>query len=686
MINHSNITSIYVSQKYGNDGSPGFSRYNTEELQGPIKSIEKALEKVAELRRIGANQPISIILTDDIHRIEKPIKIDNSVNSVTIKSSKNTLISGGFRITGFKDDTFNGVSCFSADVPEIDEGIWFTDLYVDGKRADFTSYPKEGLLKPDSVENESTRLSASSKWFIAKKEDIADFKNFKNFGDCFISYNHYWIDEHTPIESYDLETGKIVFSYPSRFTIELTHPASALEYKVENVAETFSNKNEWYLDRETKKVYYIPRDESQTAESIEVYAPLTDKLFIIEGEKEKNVESIIFQNLTFANTKGDYRSIIRSLNSETGEMVIDETGNGYASDAQAVSYAYGAIEFFYAHNCAIENCTLRNLGVHAITVNHGCSNIRICCNNIYDIAAGGIKINGGAVRSEKCEHTHNITVSDNVITACGKRYFAACGILVMHAYENTISHNTISDLYYTGISIGWVWGYKDNITRDNLIEKNHIFNIGQGKLSDMGGVYLLGKQPGTIVRNNLIHDVVSAHYGGWALYTDEGSSYITLEKNICYNTTNNAFHQHYGCMNTVRNNIFAKSGKMPVNVTRSEMHNGVICEKNIITSEDQPSYVVGYVPEARGSFQVLSGRDNLHYNFKGETIISNVGEKSYKLEEFKNTFGFEEGSIITNPMFKDYENNDYTLSPDSPAYALGFEEIDMSDVGARVKK
>ena len=69
----------------------------------------------------------------------------------------------------------------------------------------------------------------------------------------------------------------------------------------------------------------------------------------------------------------------------------------------------------------------------------------------------------------------------------------------MHTYENVIAHNEIADLNYTGISCGWVWGYENSITRENLIEKNHIHDIGNGVLSDMGGIYLLGNQQGTIV-------------------------------------------------------------------------------------------------------------------------------------------------------------------------------------------
>ena len=46
---------------------------------------------------------------------------------------------------GWKRDTYRGVDCISAALPEGVES--FTDLFVNGKRADVTRYPQKGLLK-----------------------------------------------------------------------------------------------------------------------------------------------------------------------------------------------------------------------------------------------------------------------------------------------------------------------------------------------------------------------------------------------------------------------------------------------------------------------------------------------------------------------------------------------------------
>lgn len=689
MINSGNITTIYISQKDGNDLNTGFYKDVRDDMQGPVKTIEQALFQIARMRNAGFGQPMTIAILDEVYTLDKTVEIDNKVSLVTIKGVSNTIINGGIKIEGFKDDVFNGTKCFSAQVPQVKEGFWFTDLYVDGLRADFTHLPKTGVFEPVSVEDNDTELGTHCKWFIAKPEDAKDFASLKNFSDCFISYNHYWVDEHSPLESIDPETGKVVMKYKSRFSLSDKHKRSALKYKIENVAEAFENANEWYLDRETAKVYYIPRNAQQTADNIEVYAPSLHKLFVIKGDKEKRVDGITFKNLTFANTRGDYVSIgnnhkmMADVSDTFDYLTIGE--DAFASDSQAVSSAPGAIEFVYAHGGGVECCTLRSLGIHGITVNQGCDGQRIYGNEFFNLGAGGVKIGGGEYGCDKEDETCDIIVSQNKIENCGRRYLSACGVLVKHAYKITVSHNNISDQFYTGISVGWIWGYADNISRDNIIEKNHIFNIGQGVLSDMGGIYLLGKQPGTIVRGNVVHDVTSSHYGGHCIYTDEGSSYILIENNICYGGNSTGVHQHYGRMNTIRNNIFAKAGEEPVRSSMAELHPSIILDRNIIVSDGTASYRAGYGRQNTGYFQKMCGTNNIHFNTKGDVKIFDIGTKSFTLEEVQTAYGLEDGSIASDPKFKDYENNDFTLAEDSPALLVGFEPIDTSDVGVTIK-
>ena len=671
-----NITTLYVSQEYGSDGNRGYSAKIEKNGTGPLKTIEKALEIVSQIRLFGAVQPITIRIIDSVYKVDSPIIIKNDVSSVTIEPNDKTLITGGIEVKGFKRDKFNGVNCFSVDLSDKGE-LNFSDFYINGKAAKLTRYPDNGFLEPEDVENHSSELRASSKWFIAKEDDFDTIKNFRNINDCIISYNHYWVDEHTPIESFDAETRKIEFKYLSRFTIELTHPASALKYIVENVAEAFKNPNEWYYDSGSKILYYIPENENIKAEEIIGYIPLTDKLVCLVGEPEKKIKNVTFRNFDMAYTKGDYKSKAADIdNDDTNDL-------GYASDAQAVCNAHGSIELTHAYSCAIENCRMYCMGIHCIVVKDGCSRIRICGNEMKNMGGGAIVVGGGAYGSEKNLHTYSNTISNNMVMYGGNRYFAACGILVKHSYENVISHNEIGYMYYTGISCGWVWGYTDSITHDNIIEKNHIHHLGSGVLSDMGGIYLLGRQCGTIVCNNHIHDISSAHYGGWALYTDEGSTGITIENNICHDTSDNSYHQHFGSMNVVRNNIFAFSKCEPVAASKPEIHTGIIVERNIIITNGTPVFREGYTDkDNKGCIQMIVSNNNIVFDIsEKEPKALKVGGEEYSFDESEKIFGLKFEAIVENPLFVNLETRDFTLCENSPAYKIGFKQIDVSNIG-----
>ena len=256
----------------------------------------------------------------------------------------------------------------------------------------------------------------------------------------------------------------------------------------------------------------------------------------------------------------------------------------------------------------------------------------------------------------------------------------------MHTFGNTVSHNEISDLYYSGISVGWVWGYGESISENNIIEYNHIFDLGKGVLSDMGGIYLLGKQQGTVVRNNIIHDVKSKHYGGWGIYADEGSSYLVVENNICYNLSSDCFHQHFGAMNTVCNNIFVLSDETPIRISRNEMHIDAIFERNIIVAENTSIYnLVDWFDDKRnfncGHTHVMASHNNIIFdNQKDKAVVLIIGDKEYGLEEVQRLFGLENGTIEADPKFTSI-GKDFSLSIDSPAYKIGFRPINTKNVG-----
>jgi parallel beta helix pectate lyase-like protein len=320
----------------------------------------------------------------------------------------------------------------------------------------------------------------------------------------------------------------------------------------------------------------------------------------------------------------------------------------------------------------VEGCSFALLGSYAIEFGMGSQENRIAGNEIFDLAAGGVKIGDAAQHDSVAEQSFANGVISNVIHDLGAVHHAAVGIWVGQSSQNIISHNHVHDLFYTAVSVGWTWGYGPNQCRENIIEWNHLHHIGKDLLSDMGAIYTLGVQPGTIIRNNLIHDVSAFTYGGWGIYPDEGSSDMVIENNIVYRTKSASFHQHYGRENIVRNNIFAFGREHQLMRSRAEPHLSFTLEHNII--EWTEGDLLGSVwsdDKYRLDWNVY-----YHPGTAGEAIRF----ANWTFEQWKER-GQDTHSLIADPLFVDPEHHDFTLKPDSPALKLGFKPFSLSTAG-----
>ena len=674
---------IYVSQTKGYDGNNGFAPEADRYRNGPVQSLSRALEMIGEMRCTGNLRPMVIAFMEDYY-LEAPLVIPRELSGITLESyGERRKLIGGRKLTGWRADVYNDLPCLSAQLPEKTDGSgWdFTDLIVNGKYAPLSRYPKKGTLRAvrtekDAKEGQSQPLFNPTKWFEAKREDLEAVPDMSG---STVNFWHYWVDAHSPVEAYDPDSGIVTMKYPSKFSINTRYGTqdglvpmhtAAFRYYLTNVPSQFGVSGEWFFRRETGKVYYMPR-EGELAETLEVYVPVSTGLIRVQAA------DVRICNLELMCTKGDYESTEPSRDGSGREV--------FASDSQSVCGAPGAIVFEGAERGGIINCHLHGLGVHAIEIRPGCRFVRIEENTIEDICAGGISVLGGEAGAQDSLATFGCIIRRNRISHCGVRYPAGNGILVRHASNNEITENEICWLDYSGITVGWVWGYGESSTFGNIIRGNHIHHIGQGKLSDMGGIYLLGKQRGTVVAENRIHDVKAVVYGGWGIYTDEGSSYVTVENNVVFDTQSECFHQHYGCGNIVRNNIFAFGGNGCIKASRDEQHDGVLLENNIIVTDGIPFY------SPRTALQPLSSSRNLYWDVSGTPMLLRrhgdriytysdrlplIWGESFDFDDWKTNCQKDAGSILGDPCFADLDNRDFRLLKNSPAIRLGFRPIE----------
>jgi hypothetical protein len=328
----------------------------------------------------------------------------------------------------------------------------------------------------------------------------------------------------------------------------------------------------------------------------------------------------------------------------------------------------------------LRRCAVRHVGLYAIALGRGCHDNLIESCELVDLGAGGVKLGatgldswGGlsaAASSAEPTSSRN-TVRDTTIAYGGRLHPAAIGVWIGHSPYNTIEHNEIYDLYYSATSIGWVWGYGRSHAHHNRVLYNHLHTLGQGVLSDMGAVYTLGISPGTVVSHNVIHDVDAFDYGGWGLYTDEGSTGVRMENNLVYRTKTGGFHQHYGRENRIANNILAFARTDQLQRTRVEEHLSFTFERNIVL------YDQGQLLGMRWGDENKVLDHNLYWNRKGDVRFPD----NRTLHQWQNTTGHDRHSRVANPMFLDPDRDDYRLPAESPAIEIGFVPFDPGKAG-----
>lgn len=656
---------FYVSPK-GNDSWSGkLAEPNKSKTDGPFATLKRARDAVRALKKEGElEEPVTIFLRGGIYFLSEPFLLepeDSGTKECPITycayQNEKPVISGGKILSGWKKEKVNGKEVWVTEIQEVKEGKWFfRELWTGKKRLQRARHPNKGYLqvaKPPTI-NEWMRAND----FFFKEGDIKDDPSLK---DAEVVVMALWAESHLPIAQIEKDRNRITFSKRIVFPPQVGDP-----YYIENALIYLDSPGEWCLQRESGRLYYLPtarEDPNRT----QIFAPFLSQLLKLEGKPEegKFVEHIIFKGLTFSHCEWWFSGESRPTWWSTS---WEEVG-GFAQASWGVP---GAIQAIGARNCRFEDCKVINIGTYGIELSRGCKNNKIISCEISDMGAGGIKIGETTLRENEKEQTGNNQVIYCHIFNGGRIFHSAVGVWVGQSYGNILSHNHIHDFYYSGFSIGWTWGYGKSLAHDNIIEGNEVHHIGKLSngdgpiLSDMGGIYTLGIQPGTIIRLNLFHDIAGLHYGGWGIYLDEGSTHILVEKNIVYNTTHGGFHQHYGRENIVRNNIFAFGRDAQIQRSRPEDHTSFYFQHNIVYWEEGALFA-----GSLGDFHFFFD-NNIYWKVGG----GDIHFAGLTFEQWKGK-GMDKHSLIADPLFKDPSHFDFRLQENSPALKVGFIPFEL---------
>lgn len=647
--------------------SPDGDDSNSGTENAPLKTLEGAKNVLKTYKDKDIEESVTVWFYGGTYVFtEETVFTSDDYSDVLFRNipDEEVIFSGSFDITDWRESTVNGKTCL---VSEVDtENGYFRSLFCGETRLSNSIWPKEGVftvrnstlsdaLLPDS---DYFKLHAA---FYANSDEIMDFENVK---DVNVRIMHKWCDDILPLYSADAESGRIVLRKPAAMTVEIGD-----NYVYENVKEALSLPGEWYLDRNEGLLYYIPKD-GETAENLVLSAPVTESFIRING-----VSDISFQGIKFINT--DWNFVSGTL----GIWDADETNPLYstldylATHPQAAYEVPAAITVENAGNINFTDCIFRSISNTALMFKANVSNSSVEACLFDEIGGNAVFIN--APYSIPAV-TKGISITNCEINEYGRIYNHSIGVLLCHASDCVIANNEIHDGWYTAVSVGWIWGYAENPTDNIQVKDNLIYNIGNGWLSDMGGIYTLGIQPNTVLSGNVIYNVGcyegSTGYGGWGIYLDEGSSEILVENNLVYDCNSQCFHQHYGRDNIIRNNIFAFGGNGAFRISRNEEHNSLYLENNILVTDDAVMY---WETDEKDWFV---DNNNLYFDYSRKLVFSGsstvFGDRlgiPCMVER-----GYYNNAVFKDPLFKDAANRDFTLAENSPALETGFVPFSYS--------
>lgn len=565
--------------------------------------------------------------------------------------------------------------------------LWFEHLFVDGRRAQRARHPNAGFLVPKATKETPLGGDVARMELTARDGDLAPLaaSPAESLQFAHIVVHHKWDTTRRIVLGF--ENG--VVRTQGRTLPKWNSWTTASTYYVENVPAALDAPGEWLYDGCAKKILYIPRPgETPDKTRFQYPVPGLGQLLRVAGEpaKDRFVHDVVFENIAF-----EFADSPRRAGFKGRKGTPDSSGYDVASmrpsewaPCQAAAHTEAAVLMDGARRVVMRGCEVAHVGEYGIWLREGCTSNRVERCAVMDTGAGGVRIGlpGATQPVGPGDHVTGLAnargtgwnVVDNCILSHGGRVHAAgVGVWIGSSPFNSITHCEISDYYYTGVSIGWVWGYAGSMAQGNTLAFCRIRKIGQGVLSDMGGLYTLGTSFGTCVSNNVIHAVDSYSYGGWGLYPDEGSEGVVMENNLVYDTKDSSFHQHYGRNNVLRNNILAFSRQCQVALTRAEPHLSFTAERNIIYWNQGPVFAkYGATLNETGKINWV---DNFWWMAKGAPSFNG---KTFAEWQAK---GRDLHGLVADPLFEDADRRDFRLKPGSPVVKAGFRPFDISAAG-----
>lgn len=555
--------------------SPKGSDTNSGNIDSPFASVGAALRKAREWRRLQTEQVaggIDIILQDGIYTLNEPLFIrpedaGTASSPTRIKAARDAhpIISGGIRLPG----TWKKIKKEVTGLPQIAQGkIWEIDAPLAGDQVlDFRQLwinNHKAVRAKSTINNKMDRIlswdhQTQTCWI--PKPTSAKF-SWQPGMEFFI--HQWWAIAILRVKEAHVQGDSIRLSFlqpESKIQSEHPWPAPWISKETGNSAFYMSNAlqfldepGEWYLDKGRRKLYYWPREDEQLA-TASVIIPHLETLLRIEGTIDAPVKHIHFSGISWQHSTWLRPSQQGHVALQAGMYLLDAyklkvpgTPDKKGLENQAwIGRPPAAVMVSYAQHTSFEDCRFEHLASTGLDYHQAVQHNEIRGNVFNDIGGSGLLL--GVFSDETFEThlpynptdqrvvaSHNL-IENNFIQNVTNEDWGCVAIGAGYVNNTRIRHNEISEISYTGISLGWGWTPTVNVMANNQVVANKIHHYAK-HMNDVAGIYTLSAQPGSVIENNYIDSIYTAPYAHlpahwFYLYTDEGSAYFTVRNNWC---------------------------------------------------------------------------------------------------------------------------------------------------------
>ncbi len=528
----------------------------------PDSSLVDAVRKAREMRRLGKATEVTIHLAAGTYYLYEPLHLRPEDSGLTIVGN-GAVISGGMPVNSWKKQG----KLLVADVPDFNGcPVDFRQLWVNGKKA----VRARDVMDFEQMHRIMTYDKKNHVLWIPHKA-VEKLKAYfspltSHLSPLEMVLHEMWCTSNLRIKSmtpqgdsvavrFHNPEGPIQFQHPwpSPMTPDTKHPSP---FYLTNAKELLDEPGEWYYDIRDHKLYYMPHTSDLRPQTSALHAtvPVLETLVEFIGTAERPVRHITIKGVTFSHTTWMRPSEKGHVPLQAGMYLteayklrpqIDRPNNHKLDNQGWLGRADAAVELRYTEDVNFTDCRFEHLGGSGLDYVTHCKGGTVSRCTFTDIAMNGYVC--GSFSPEGLE-THlpyqptdfrevctGQTVEQSTFYDVTNEDWGCVAICAGYVSGITIDHNTIHDVSYTGISLGWGWNRDLVCMKDNKVHANLIYNYAQ-HMYDCAGIYTLGNQPGTLITENVVRDIAKPSYvhdpvHWFYLYTDEGSSNITIKDN-----------------------------------------------------------------------------------------------------------------------------------------------------------